>query len=874
MKSAFFKNPILIIDRSGLIGEPLCLKLSQEFSVVFVGRKNLDSSFENKNIVHVSFSGKFPIIPDNKYSHIVFIDEEGQDLEFLPKIIEKVKDVNADFIVALGLLSGGKYLVSKISRLYPSAKIAIFGDIFDNILIQKREKFRSVINKLIYQTQKFGKMQVLGEGLSETYPVFLQDVVDGLIDILFGIQKSHSLFYIFPKYPPSELSLAHMIQKINPEITIDFIKRDLKSTNISYPPNGKNLLSDNYPIAQKIRRVDIKKKAKTQIEFSGGEAEKFRKLPFFIVWILIFLFISPFIFTSFFSFLGFNTLYYAKGELDRGNFSNAKSSLHLSETLFYIGKQAADVLLFQAKVTGIENSLKKQSLDLDSGYKISQALLQVFNSGVYFSKILSGKSTNPLVDFAKGENYLKNSIIILDKEKAEGKIPAPILQKLEIINPLIKLLATTSDIAPSIFGIDSPKTYLILLQNNLELRPGGGIIDSYGILKFNLGKITDFSMHSVADADSQLRGHVEPPFAIRRYLPSKHWYMKDSNFDVDFVNSTFSSSNFIFVETGQRVDGVITIDNFFIKSILHAIGPVYVADYKQTIDENNFYALMQSHVDKDFLRSLSKVIMTKMAEKKVSYLLIGQAISDTLTQKHLLLTFKDWQSIFTVNGWSSSLWDDRKESNGTVNDFVGISEANLGMNKANYYLKRKVSQKVTIENNGNTSEELEINYRNESNVWPGGDYKNYLRIILPKNIELSEILINDIPQVLVNAITDPLVYEAKNFKVPPGLEIEKTQEEGKSIIGFLVRVPKGEIIKVKLKYMLAQNTSLDTFSYNLKLFKQPGIDSIPYSLSLTYPKSFNFIKGSEGTKGRGEKVVYSENIAEDKNLIINFAKNK
>ncbi|MDP2585267.1 MAG: DUF4012 domain-containing protein, partial [Candidatus Levybacteria bacterium] len=751
---SFFKNSILIIDRDGLIGGPLSLKLSKEFFVVFVSRRSVGRDMEKSNIIYVPFSGKFPEIPDSKYSQIIFIDEEGQDLEFLPRIISKARSVNSNFIFAQGLSAKGEYAISEVLKLYHSAKVVLFGDIFDKELILKKENFKSVINRFIYQAHKFGRMQILGNGLRETYPVFLQDVVEGLMGLVFGAQKSQSLFYIFPKHPPTELSLVHMIQKNNPEIIVDFTKHDPRSGVMIYPSNGENLLDDKYPLAKKIRGIDIKKKVKAQDESPHGSSMRLKKFPFFMLWILIFLLFFPFIFTSLFSSFGLNTLYYAKRELDRGNFIHAKSSFHLSQTFFYLGQQTSSILSLQAKIVGRENNLKRLLQDLDLGYKLSQGLYQALNSEIYFSKILTGKSENPRNDLTLGENYLKSSIVALNKIKAEGKIPAPILQSLETINPLVKLLFNTSDIMPSILGMEGPKTYLILFQNNMELRPGGGIIGSYGILKFNMGKITEFTIHDVYDADKQLRGHVEPPFAIRRYLLQQHWYMRDSNFDVDFVKSALSSSNFLFVETGQKTDGVIAIDMSFIKNILHAIGPVYVTDYKENVDENNLYMRTQFYTaknffpgstqKKDFLRALNEEIVTKITKEKVPYLLVAQSISDALSQKHLMFVMNNnFQKIFTVNGWSSSLWDERKNSEDIVNDFVGINEANLGVNKANYYISRQVSQKVKIEDNGNISEELIVNYKNESKGWPGGDYKNYLRIILPKNTSLSGITIND-----------------------------------------------------------------------------------------------------------------------------------
>ena len=729
MKSA----PILIIDRIGLIGEPLSLKLSKEFPVILVSKSPK---------AHVPFSKRFPIIPDNKYSHIVFIDEEGQDLELLPKTIKKAKDINSDFIFAQGLSLDGKYFVDKVLSMYSGAKIVVYGDIFDNKLIHKEGNFKSVVNKFLYQAQKFQKMQITGDGLIQTYPVNIADVVDGLIDVIFGINNSRSLFYIFPKHPPSELSLAHMIQKANPEIRIDFISHGFKKKSISYPMNGHNLLDDRYPIAKKIRSIDIKKTRKIgEDKILPKPSGSIKRFPMLIVWVLIFLILSPFVFTLIFPFLGLNTLYFAKTQIDKSSsFSNVKSSLHLSNTFFYIGKKASDILYFQLKIIGRENNLKRLIEDIDLGNKVSSGLLQAFNSGSYFSKIFTGQSENPIDDFAKGQSYLKSSIVAFEKIKAEGKVPVPILQELETINPLIKLLSNTLDILPGVFGMERSRDYLVLFQNNMELRPSGGVIESYGVLKVNMGRITQFTINDVDDADGQLRGHVEPPFAIRRYLPSVHWYMRDSNFDVDFVKSASASSNFLYVEKGEKVTGVIGVDVTFFKNILKALGPVYVADYKETVNENNLYMLAQKHSKKNFLRSVYKTIITKLTEAKVPYLLIAQAISDSIAQKHLIFTFNnDSQNIFTVNGWSSSLWDERRQDEKSVNDFLGINEANLGVNKVNHFIFRQVTHKVAIEDNGNILEELNLSFKNANTAWPGGDYKNYLRIILPKETAISEI---------------------------------------------------------------------------------------------------------------------------------------
>src|SRR5258706_15817855 len=66
--------------------------------------------------------------------------------------------------------------------------------------------------------------------------------------------------------------------------------------------------------------------------------------------------------------------------------------------------------------------------------------------------------------------------------------------------PLIK-------IAPDLLGMKNKKTYLLLFQNNAELRPGGGFIGSYGLAVINKGKLQQLTIHNTYDADGQLKKH-------------------------------------------------------------------------------------------------------------------------------------------------------------------------------------------------------------------------------------------------------------------------------------------------------------------------------------------------------------------------------
>ncbi|MCD6225716.1 DUF4012 domain-containing protein, partial [bacterium] len=101
-------------------------------------------------------------------------------------------------------------------------------------------------------------------------------------------------------------------------------------------------------------------------------------------------------------------------------------------------------------------------------------------------------------------------------------------------------------------GREQPRRFLVLLQNNMELRPTGGFIGSLAVLQFTDGQLIDFKVNDVYQADGQLKGHVEPPAPIKNILGEGGWYLRDSNWSPDFPVSAQRAAWFYRKETGQE----------------------------------------------------------------------------------------------------------------------------------------------------------------------------------------------------------------------------------------------------------------------------------------------------------------------------------
>lgn len=868
-KTAPAPENTLIVDKKGILGESIALKLSENNSVFFVGENKPEPSGSEK-LHYLYYRKKFPQVPKVVFSKIIIIfNGEKEVEEILFELIKAAEYVKAKFILAMPLAFYKKELMDRLLGAYNKLFIVFLGDLFGEQIYKFPSFYKqTAINQVIERVHKENKIIISEDGLNYIFPVSVEDAVLQIINVVFNNHGPTRIFKLFPKHPLTLFGLARLIQKDYPQTTIDFKAREktaLKNKDFSLQ---EAVYLDAGNTAERIKEMfkalflkKVKKKSEDKRK-DFSENKKFRHVFLrFIFFALFFLFL-PFLITALLSLMGGYQLKLTKESLESGDFKSSLESSKDAKSFIALANRFGKITFFEI------DYVKK---NLDDAENISSALYSISSAANYFVNVFP-KGNSSADEFAKNVSSLKDALIVFQKIEAEkgGKI------LFNLPNPFVLSALSTLDVFPDIFGFKEEKTYAIFFQNNMELRPGGGFIGSYGILKIKKGKIKDFSIYDVYDADGQLKGHIEPPYPIRRYLPSVHWYLRDSNFDPDFTKGASVSAFFLENETGEKVDGIVGVDVSFVKEILKVLGPVYVSDYNETVSSDNLYLLAQTHAEKeffpgstqkkDFLRSLFKAI--QMSPKKISYIKLLDAVSSSLFQKHLLFAFSDQsvQDVFTVNKMSSALFDQREEAPNKINDFLGISEANLGINKANFFIKRKVEQNMEIAQDGNVSGKVKISYKNLSTKtsWPGGDYKNYLRIILPFGSKINSIVIDGKVQEQTLAVTSPLIYEAKNFLPPKELEVEKLEEEGKTIFGFLIIVPTDAFKTIEIEYgLLSKIPGGQSFAYDLLLFKQPGVEEYPYSFSLTHPNSLKIISGT---------ADFSTNFKEDTNLRIDFSK--
>ncbi len=862
--------PVLIVDKKGIIGSLVAQKISSKNQIVLVSRA---VPSENENIIHVPFTAEIPTVPDNTYSHILFVDDGNKiTRESLEAFFKKSKEDNSDFVFATFLGNISEKLHKNINS-YQNSKIVLIGEVFDEEYIVEQ----NTPTTFIEQIRNEGKIEIKGDGMNPTFPVLLEDVVESLSKIIFE-KKEAGVIFLFPKSPITHLSLAHLFQKQNPLIKIDFKSSKASSKNQIAPAEGKYYLGDSLDLSEKVKKINLDSKKKTTESKVIENPRSFRKLFLLGLLSVIFLIFLPFIATVAFSAIGASELSNAKKELFSGNLSQASKKSQNAVSLLNIAETSASVIKKEANLFGQEEKADAFFIQIENLSLLSKATSYLIDAITKFS-FISESSTYEKKTFLEGSSALKNSITIYRQLQTKQNLPSKIKEEISEFSSLIDILDVSIDYLPKILGFEKERSYLLLFHNNMELRPGGGFIGSYAKLNIKNSKISNFKIYDVYDADGQLKEHLEPPFPIRRYLPSAHFFLRDSNFYLNFSDNALSAQNFLYLEKKEKFDGVIALDVSFTREILDAIGGVDVPNYNVRVTGENFFELADKYSrnnffpgstqKKDFLGSVFNSIQLNLNNKNTSYLKLARAVSSGISQKHIQVYFNDpaIQNTALLSGVSPAVLDTRRSGPKIINDYSGIVEANLGVNKVNKDVGRSISKNAVLKD-GKILSTITAAYKNNSKKEA---YKNYIRFIVPLGSTLEEIKINGKEQETIDAISDPGVYEKKDFKPPKELEVLKDNQSGKTVFGFLLSIPRDSIKTVSLTYLLPSktNTNSSEILYSLKFLKQSGTEDYPFGFELKFPEELNMINSNQNLNFSSGKISYQTQL--EKDIDINLA---
>ncbi|MBI2677105.1 MAG: DUF4012 domain-containing protein [Candidatus Yanofskybacteria bacterium] len=396
-----------------------------------------------------------------------------------------------------------------------------------------------------------------------------------------------------------------------------------------------------------------------------------------------------------------------------------------------------------------------------------------------------------------------------------------------------------------VVGESGPKKYLILFQNNTELRPTGGFVGSYALADFSRGFLRDLKVEDVYHTDGQAKKNIIPPKELQHITPN--WGMRDANWFVNFPDSARKVME-MYTENdgGPLVDGVLSITPDVILKILEITGPIGLPEYGRTIDSKNFLAEIQEEVEYGENREKPKQILVDFMPKfmeilgrqdKEKWLEIIKILAASVEQKHILAYFKNssLEKAATDNGFGGEVVE-------TDGDFLMVAHSNVKGSKTDAVIDNSYELDSWLSEDGFVEHELKIKRKHNGGKTKLGFYNrtnyDFVRVLVPEGSVLSEIRGN------YKANFKPLIdyKESATFVTDADLENYESspKESGKSVFSFWLKLEPGQSQEVVLEYRTPINVGAG--NYTLLVQKQPG----------TTDDEFNFIFQLPA----GKKVTY------------------
>lgn len=484
----------------------------------------------------------------------------------------------------------------------------------------------------------------------------------------------------------------------------------------------------------------------------------------------------------------------------------------------------------------------------------------------------SAKLPSSVAEFTEAQESLLLTEAYLKKVEADA-IPSrfkPLLvqlqqqtQRLKNDTPLLKQLAAN---LPTLLGSDQPQTYLLLFQNSNELRPTGGFIGSYGKLVLNEGQIDELLVDDVYNLDGLLETkdvQIEPPPPLKDHLGVDRFLLRDANWDPDFTKAAEQIKNFYLLATEEEVDGIIALDLRTLQKFLEISGPVYLAQFNESITAENFFEKTEFYAEagyfsgspqkKTFLSLLSAKLLEKLMQLSAQDLTkLFSTTKSLLDEKHLLIYYPkgDMAKLLSLQNWDGHLLP-------AENDYLMIVDANVGATKANYYVKRSLSYSLkNVDREGKWEATLTINYIHgaASNAWPGGAYKDYVRVFVPEG------------SVLKKVVRSSEGVDSKDLEITT--EVNQGVIDDKNVWGTVFTLNAGKTLSLSFTYELPEGLSLgpDGKSYTLRVQKQPGTVADPLMVDLLTPFGRTVVQAPEGSKRVGNLWRYSGSLRKDLEL--------
>lgn len=415
------------------------------------------------------------------------------------------------------------------------------------------------------------------------------------------------------------------------------------------------------------------------------------------------------------------------------------------------------------------------------------------------------------------------------------------------LNPVLSLLqGVLRQIASAILdgvGMNGPRTYLLLLQNNQELRPTGGFISAVGQVTMENGAIRELNFVDSYDFFRETLEYGPAPKPMQQYMNVQLLLLRDANWSPNFPTTAQLIQSLYTQHTGAPIAGVIAMDLHAAELMVDAIGPLELPGSDTAITRDNFLAEIVQFWEnplgskhqveaaasgewwaqrKTFVSAFAQAARQRLRSGDVSYTKLLQNIRTALNEGSIQVWLEEPMLAKPLGllGWDGGLYATPEA------DFLALVDMNMGFNKVDAVMQREVSYNVT---------------------WPDGPAAPALAtatITYTHPITIPNYTCTNTPEYgeSYNFLIERCYYDYVRLYTPPGAELvqavgvnpdsvvtQRGENHTQYFAGYFV-LPVGQQQTVTFQYRLPADLTAER--YQLLLRRQAGSKPLPVTVTV------------------------------------------
>ncbi len=454
------------------------------------------------------------------------------------------------------------------------------------------------------------------------------------------------------------------------------------------------------------------------------------------------------------------------------------------------------------------------------------------------------------------------------------------------------LLAT---VLPELLGANGQRTYLLMAQNEDELRATGGFISGAGLIVVENGQVVSVEFTDASKVDDwRNKPYDFPPQPFFEIMGMDIFLFRDVNFWPNFPTTAKAAMDLYSYGQGIPLDGVIAIDQHFLKILLDSAGPLFVPEIERTLTSENVISEMQAQWGpgddsqgdwiaerKSFMGPMANALRLRIESdvSSINLLDLAQQLQSAAEQRHLQIYVNDpvaGASLFET-GWDGHFANEEGQ------DYLLVVDTSMGFNKVSAAMDKEIRYHVMIPESGRAFANLEIEYTH--NIEPSelecqhgtsytnrisysdlldDCYWNYVRVYVPVGSELNGSTIIPVPaeQLLSGRRWDGHARVADESDIPF------------AVFDNFYLIRQGQQYTGEFRYELPESVIQqidDGNRYTLRVAKQAGIGLLPFTLRVTLPPGAEFLSAKpEPSSVEGQDIIFSEIVLADTSYSIDF----